>query len=309
MKYTILFTMLISLFGCEAKAMSCDDLLSDVSIDSRPLKISEINYQVFGNQENPPLILIHGLDSAWQTFSNVTDELSNNYYVIVYDQRGHGLSHDGGLDFSSALLAEDLLVLMDHLNINTANILGHSMGARTAVRFAALYPDRVTSLVVEDMELHQRVAIVPEKRSQIEARAEQLRQMPKTFKSREDLVTALKPVYGNEAESLSYRRAKQNSDGTFELLFRPSVTLLYGYQGNTEDLIPAFISINAPVLVMQASPTRGTALTAQGIEYMRAVKPNAIYTYFENAGHTIHRTDQDGFLNILDAFLENNSNL
>lgn len=302
--------LMFSQVTSQAQTTTCENIVGGLNveskpntIDERPLEISEIHYQVFGDRSKVPLILIHGLDSAWQTFSNVTELLTKDFYVIVYDQRGHGLSAEGGMNYKSSLMAQDLLVLINHLGIKRANILGHSMGARTAVQFAATYPERVLSLIVEDMEMHDRSTGSQEKLEKIERVARELREIPRIYPNRAALIEALKPIYGDEAESLSFRRAKQNPDGTFELLFRPDVGLLYGYQGNTENLLTAYERVSAPLLVMRADSKQGTAVSETGLERMKAAQPNGSYVYFENIGHVIHRGDQERFLKVLLGFL------
>ncbi len=293
------------IFFSRTASASCENMLAPmIDVDSRPLTISELHFQTFGDPSHNALVLIHGLDSTWRTFLPIIDHLATKYYVIVYDQRGHGQSHRGGIKFTTSLLADDTRVLLDHLNVAKAHILGHSMGALTAVQFAAQYPRRTRSLIIEDMELHARHDLTPDDYSQMIAEAQELETFPQTYPDRESLVAALRSLYGNEAEALSYRRAEQRTDGKFALLFRPSVSLLYGYQGNAEDLLGAYAQFTGPVLVMQANPQLGTALSRKGLLKMQTVKPNAWYLFFPDAGHTIHRTAKDEFLMYLIYFID-----
>lgn len=308
---SLLFFLFAMIHGGSAIAMTCGELLkqSAFAIDDRPLKIEEIHYKVFGQKSKPALVLIHGLDSSEFTFQNVVATLAQDFYIITYDQRGHGKTAEGGFKFNTSTMARDLEVLLNHLEISKANILGHSMGARTAVRFANLFPERVSSVIVEDMEMHARVARTAERTARVELRASALRDFAKVYSDRESLVAALTPIYGAEATSMSYRRAKKYDDGTFKLLFRPAVSYLYGYQANSENLVHPFKQIKAPILVMQANPEKGTALGDEGLQVMKKANPKAKYVYFENAGHTIHRTDTESFLKVLTQFLKKQSGL
>lgn len=285
-------------------AMQCLNLFaSGRPLEERPLGINEINYKTFGDRSKPALFLIPGLDEAWQSFANVAEELSKHFFVVTYDQRGHGQSAEAGTDYSSSLLAQDLLALMGALNIERAHVLGHSLGARTAVKFAATYPDRVISLIIEDMEMGSRVDSSPDLEEKIQQLAKQRREIPRTFPNRNALVEALRPFYGDQAESLANEKSSENPDGTIELLFNPAVSILYSYQGNLESLLTAYRAVSAPALVLQANQMNGSALGDIGLAIMKAAQPNASYVYFENADHTIHRSDSERFIDVLLKFL------
>ena len=107
-----------------------------------------LNYKEFG--EGEPVIILHGLLGMldnWKTFAR---KLSENYWVILVDQRNHGKSFHSD-EFSYDLLAEDLKTLMDSLFIPRAHLIGHSMGGKTVMRFAELYPDQVDKAIVVDI--------------------------------------------------------------------------------------------------------------------------------------------------------------
>jgi 3-oxoadipate enol-lactonase len=107
---------------------------------------SKIYYEITGNGE--PLIFLHAdtLDSRqWQP---QVDYFSSNYQVITYDIRGFGKSDLPSKEHYS--FSEDLYLLMERLNIKTANIVGLSMGAAIAIDFALTHPDMVTTLTLAD---------------------------------------------------------------------------------------------------------------------------------------------------------------
>jgi len=76
--------------------------------------------------------------------------------VVLFSQRGHGATPDVGSDYSVTLMARDLEALLDHLGLTKVVVLGHSFGAKTALRFAALNPSRVSKVVIEDMSMKLR---------------------------------------------------------------------------------------------------------------------------------------------------------
>lgn len=67
----------------------------------------------------------------------------------MIDARNHGES-DHHNDMSYKAMAEDIARYADKKNINKFTLLGHSMGGKTAMTFATLFPDRLDGLIVVD---------------------------------------------------------------------------------------------------------------------------------------------------------------
>lgn len=104
-----------------------------------------LHYEVTG--EGEPLILCSGGFCDLHVWDDVLSELSGKFQVIRYDHRGIGGSEviDDN-DYSTEVLAQDLLKLMEALNLNKAHLVGHSMGGFIGQYFAAHYPERLMSL-------------------------------------------------------------------------------------------------------------------------------------------------------------------
>jgi N-formylmaleamate deformylase len=99
----------------------------------------------------PPLVLIPGITSPAVSWEFVGERLADHNDVYVLDNRGRGLSQ-GGADLGYRLddYAADTESLIRALALERAAIVGHSMGARIAVRLAARAPDCVGKLVLVD---------------------------------------------------------------------------------------------------------------------------------------------------------------
>jgi pimeloyl-ACP methyl ester carboxylesterase len=100
--------------------------------------------------EGQPLLILHGLfghSDNWQTHAK---KLAEYYQVVLIDQRNHGHS-DWSDEFSYDLLAEDLHQLISELGLQKIILLGHSMGGKTAMRYAQLHPELLEKLIVVDM--------------------------------------------------------------------------------------------------------------------------------------------------------------
>jgi len=105
-------------------------------------------YREYGNGE--PLIILHGLYGSSDNWITIAHSLESKFRVIVVDQRNHGQSPHSD-DHNYTLMVDDLVELFNDLNITKASIIGHSMGGKVAMLFAAKYPDNINSLVVVDI--------------------------------------------------------------------------------------------------------------------------------------------------------------
>lgn len=111
----------------------------------------EIAYRDDG--EGVPIFLVHGFASNSHTnwvFPGWFDTLTSaGYRVIAHDNRGHGESdklYDPAL-YDAPLMAEDVRRLMDHLEIESAYVMGYSMGTRISAFLCLNHPERVKSAI------------------------------------------------------------------------------------------------------------------------------------------------------------------
>jgi pimeloyl-ACP methyl ester carboxylesterase len=119
-------------------------------------------YSVAG--EGDALVLIHGVGMNRGVWAPQVDALQDSFRVVSYDMLGHGASR---LPTALPVLDEyaaQLAALLDHLRIDVAHVVGHSMGSLIALEFALQYPERVASVValnaVYDRTPTQRAAVM-----------------------------------------------------------------------------------------------------------------------------------------------------
>jgi pimeloyl-ACP methyl ester carboxylesterase len=96
------------------------------------------------------VVCIHGLTANHTCWGSVADVLSPEYRLIAYDLRGRGDSDKPEKGYSLESHGEDLERLLDHYGLDRAVVMGHSLGAKIALRFAAKHPGRVSKLVLFD---------------------------------------------------------------------------------------------------------------------------------------------------------------
>lgn len=109
---------------------------------------TQLAYDSFGS--GPPLIILHGLLGCKENWRYVARQLGQRFHVFTLDQRNHGQSPHCA-EFGYQAMADDLLDFLNNQQLDKVHLLGHSMGGKTAMQFAANYQDRLINLIVEDM--------------------------------------------------------------------------------------------------------------------------------------------------------------
>lgn len=103
-------------------------------------------YEIYG--EGTPLVLLHGgMLSINLNFARLIPTLAGKHRVIGVELQGHGRTADIDRPITPAALASDVVGLLDHLGIDRAHVLGHSMGGAVTMELAISYPARVRNVV------------------------------------------------------------------------------------------------------------------------------------------------------------------
>src|SRR5215211_8666989 len=100
--------------------------------------------------DKPPIVLAHGVTDDGLCWSPVAEVLAPEYDAIMVDARGHGRSDAPERGYGPAEQAEDLAGVIAGLELNRPAVLGHSMGAATALVLAGAYPDLPGAILLED---------------------------------------------------------------------------------------------------------------------------------------------------------------
>lgn len=107
----------------------------------------ELSYERFG--EGPPLLLIMGMSGTMHHWgAPFTDELQRDFEVIIYDHRDAGDSTKTGEPFTIADLAGDAAGLLGALEIDSAHVMGISMGGMIAQELVLSHPERARALTL-----------------------------------------------------------------------------------------------------------------------------------------------------------------
>lgn len=104
---------------------------------------------VSGN--GPPLVVLHGFTGSIETWDDLRSRIGSRCSIIAIDLPGHGKSTSpvSPERYDLNRLSDDLVKVMDAIEIESAIVLGYSMGGRAALRMALNQPGRIAGLILE----------------------------------------------------------------------------------------------------------------------------------------------------------------
>ena len=111
-------------------------------------KVNGVSLWYETNGAGDPILQLHGCGFGHFNFSTATPVLSQEFTTIDFDMRGYGKSDRPIQEYSQEVWADDALGLLDFLEIDKVHVHGTSMGGMVAQVFAAKYPERVQSVVI-----------------------------------------------------------------------------------------------------------------------------------------------------------------
>jgi len=108
----------------------------------------KLHYRALGS--GPPLYILHGLFGSGRNWAGIAHELSDSFEVILVDLRNHGdSSHADSMTYTD--MAADVSHLITSRKQSPVDILGHSMGGKTAMALALTAPSLINRLIVADI--------------------------------------------------------------------------------------------------------------------------------------------------------------
>lgn len=217
-------------------------------------KIGGIKTLYFDEGEGEVVIFVHGLGGYKENWTFVLERLKG-FRTIAIDLPGFGESEKPNLDYSIDFFAEHIFKFMDVLSIDSASIVGNSMGGAIAIIFAARHPQRVKKLILVDSA---GLKIRPQA-SVFKAPSELLRPVPEVMElmikmlfakpnpvAEEMLEHAVKAWWGSEDwydRASAYMKSskavfKFNAEGMLEKIICPTLIIW----GEKDLLIPAYVA-------------------------------------------------------------------
>ena len=113
-----------------------------------------MTYDVAGAERAPVVVLHHPLATNLSIWDEITPVLAGKYRVVRFDARGHGQTEAPKGPYTFETLAADVVGLMDHLKIKTADFLGLSMGGMVGQWLGANAPERFGKIILSNTACH-----------------------------------------------------------------------------------------------------------------------------------------------------------
>ena len=107
----------------------------------------KIRYLKSGNSKGT-LVLVHGLGASAERWDKVIPAFSKDYRVIVPDLIGFGLSEKPMVDYTPEFFSEFLGKFLDAIGIESANVIGSSLGGQISAEYASTSPKTITKLIL-----------------------------------------------------------------------------------------------------------------------------------------------------------------
>ncbi|HEX3808941.1 MAG TPA: alpha/beta hydrolase [Rhizomicrobium sp.] len=123
------------------------------SFHTEDIKTNGTTLHVRVGGSGPAVVLLHGFGDTGDMWAPVAAQLVKNHTVVVPDLRGMGLSAHPDSGYTKKNEAVDIAGVMDHLKIQTADLVTHDIGNMVGYALAAQYPTRITKWVVIDAPL------------------------------------------------------------------------------------------------------------------------------------------------------------
>jgi len=241
-----------------------------------------------------PLIIIHGLYGSSDNWITIGKALAEHFEVYLIDLRNHGHSPHSD-EHSYALMANDLLEFIQTQNLIKPILIGHSMGGKTAMFFAALYADLLSKLVVIDISprsyQNDKLFLVSAKMHENIITAMEKFDLS-AFKSWKELEESLPEEYNNFiGKSIFLKNIKQNANKTYS--WKLNISAIKNSLPNILDGLDENTIINIPCLFVKGA--NSNYILEKDAELIYKIFPQAKLETISNASHWIH-VDQPYFL-------------
>ncbi|MBV8884328.1 MAG: alpha/beta hydrolase [Chroococcidiopsidaceae cyanobacterium CP_BM_RX_35] len=256
----------------------------------------KIRYTEVGS--GPVVVLLHNLGGDLSDWDKTIPSLSQKYRVIAFDQIGAGQSDKPLINYRPATWVDFLNGVYEGLKINSASLVGHSMGGAVAASFALGHTEKVKQLVLVDAGYAYAIPQVPD--------LHQLGHVPGTLRLLNP--STLEQMQQSLALAF-YDRKTYASDAAIDKAFAGSMLGAYAQQRfiesfiRHEDVLDNKLSeIKQPTLIIWGREDRWTPV-ALGERFKREI-PNSELLIVEQCGHFPNIEQADQFNAVVMKFLD-----
>lgn len=256
-----------------------------------------LHYLEWGQAPSPPVIMLHGIGDDAHIWDHFAREAAARLRIIAPDQRGHGLS--GWADppsYTCDDYVSDLDKLVRELKLAGFVLMGHSMGALHATRYAAMAQHAAAGLVHADIEpcppgWNKKYLL------------NQYNELPFFYESIEEYMVELRKncpfAQEKTLNEIALSALVRGKDGKFRTRYDREV--LSHFDGSY-DLRPCLKDIACPSLVIRGKESR--VMSEAGARDMSEAIPRGRFAEVPNAAHPLHVDNPEGFQRAIFGFLQ-----
>lgn len=265
--------------------------------------MSKLNFRRFG--EGEPLIIMHGLYGSSDNWMSIARSLMDFFSVYILDLRNHGASPHY-IEHNYDVMVDDLAEFMNSQQIYQSIILGHSMGGKVAMFFAAAFPERVKKLIVVDISprtyttnkgdaQYKEHSLILDALSNLDIR---------NLKTREDAQKQLKPsIKSPRVLQFLLKNLKRDKHRNFiwklniNVLKKNLPNILIGLENKSDELV----LFQGSVLFIKSG--NSYYINKDDEELISTLFNNAKIETIENASHWVHAEKPDEFIKLVMKFM------
>ncbi len=267
--------------------------------------LENFNYQILGPERGRRWVFLHGLMGSLVNWKKIVSSLNATERTLIFDQRGHGKSFQPATGYSPEDYADDLFLITQDLGWDDFILVGHSMGARNSLVFAARFPEKVNKLVMEDLG--------PEaKPKALDYYLELMHAIPLPFSSlregKEFFLNQFPRLWrGKSAEPVEilgqflYSNLIENAQGQAWFRFSPAAVTESVRWGRQNDHWEELRDLRVPTLIVRGQ--NSNELSVETFLQMKTENPTLTAVQIANAGHWVHYDQPEEFLRSLKSFV------
>lgn len=241
------------------------------------------------DSHKPSLLLLHGIYDRAESWLPVVEGLARDFYLVMPDLRGHYRSDWPVQGYELTDYATDAVALLDALGIDKTLVLGHSLGGLITIVLTGQEPERFRAAVLEDP---------PSERSR-DIRTWVGALLTAKHATEEQTYVAVQAFHPGRTEDDWHRETewlRATADGPFLALESQML-------GEPELFDAVMARISCPILLLQADPRLGGALSTEAARRVTAGHEDRQLVTFPDAGHLIHREHPEKFVEVVAGFL------
>jgi len=274
-----------------------------MSFLERTIRVNDLtlHYLDWGPADAPPVVLLHGITGHARVWDHLAERLLPGRRVLALDQRGHGDSDPApDDDYRVATMADDVAAFAGSLQLDRFALLGHSMGGRIAIQYAAAHAGRLERLIIVDIGPDIELAGLQRVR-------DMMAKSPERIESEEWAVEYIRRANPLQDVDLLRHRVhhglKRLPDGELTWKYAKGLRdMMRAGRRDAADLWEPLARIPCPTLVVRGAES--DILSPEVAKTMTERLPDGRLVEIPGAAHTVPADRPDDFVRHVRAFLD-----